>query len=262
MLSSLKVIKVHSLFSSVMIGFMANNLLPARAGEFVRAYVVGRRENISKSASFATIVVERIFDGFTLLFFLIIMLAFFPFPTWVKNMAYMALGIYSFALVVVFLLKIQTRKTLNFLTSLLKPFPKKIANKVIELSSSFTSGLEILKQGKNILFVAFFSIVMWTIFAFAIYFGFLAFDFSLLFHASFVILVIVTLGILIPSSPGFVGTFQLFCISGLALFGIAKDHALSFSIAFHATQFVPTVFIGLICLWIENISLKEIKATR
>ena len=70
MIHPIKKVGLGRLFSTVMIGFMANNVLPARLGEFVRAYSLGAKENISKSATFATIVIERIFDGFAILFIL------------------------------------------------------------------------------------------------------------------------------------------------------------------------------------------------
>ena len=80
LLDPIKRVKFHSLFSAVCIGFMGNSLLPARAGEFIRAYVIGKREEISKTGSFATIVTERLFDGLTLLIMLIIVVSIFPFP--------------------------------------------------------------------------------------------------------------------------------------------------------------------------------------
>jgi uncharacterized protein (TIRG00374 family) len=62
LMKPLKSIKISSLFSATMIGFMTNNILPARLGEVFRAYIIGRKENIKKTASFATIIVERVFD--------------------------------------------------------------------------------------------------------------------------------------------------------------------------------------------------------
>ena len=85
MIDPIKKVGLSRLFSSVMIGFMANNVLPARLGEFVRAYSLGTKENISRSATFATIVIERIFDGFSLLFILWLSLLLSPFPDWVKK---------------------------------------------------------------------------------------------------------------------------------------------------------------------------------
>ena len=92
LLQPVKKININSLFSATAIGLMANNLLPARLGEFVRAYVIGKKELISKSASFATIVVERIFDGLTILLFFNVVAIFYAesMPTWLRNSAYFA----------------------------------------------------------------------------------------------------------------------------------------------------------------------------
>jgi uncharacterized protein (TIRG00374 family) len=84
-INPVKNISIPSLFSGVSIGYMANNLLPARLGEFVRAYIMGKKEGISKSATLATIVLERIFDGLALLFFLGIIAVLFSLPLWIKQ---------------------------------------------------------------------------------------------------------------------------------------------------------------------------------
>lgn len=105
---------------------MANNLLPARLGEFVRAYVIGEKEYISKSSSFATIVIERVFDGFTLLFFLAIILVFFSSPKWLKNSGYVASFIFLFTLLFLILLKSYTEKALRVIGIIFKPLPQRI----------------------------------------------------------------------------------------------------------------------------------------
>ena len=84
-ISPIKKISTQSLFSGVAIGYMANNLLPARLGEFVRAYIMGKKEGISKSSTLATIVLERIFDGLALLFFLAFISLLFSLPLWIKQ---------------------------------------------------------------------------------------------------------------------------------------------------------------------------------
>ena len=80
LLAPIKKIKISPLFHATAIGFLANNILPARIGELVRAYVLGSKEKISKTSSFATIVVERLFDGFTILLLFLVVILFLPFP--------------------------------------------------------------------------------------------------------------------------------------------------------------------------------------
>jgi len=152
LLEHIRPIKMSSLFSATMIGFMANNLFPARFGEFVRAWAIGEKEGIRKSASFATIVLERILDGITVLLFLAIIVIFwrFPFPNWLKNAAYGSLGIYFFALLFLIVLKGQTERSIKLAQSVSRPLPDKVKSRFLRIMESFIEGLGILHSMKDI----------------------------------------------------------------------------------------------------------------
>ena len=260
LLEPIKRIKNHSLFSAVMIGFMANNVLPARIGEFVRAYAVGRKENLSKSLSLATILVERIFDGFTLLAFLLGILIFFPVPDWLKKAGISAFVFYALIIVFLVLLKRYKENMLKFLNYILSPISKRLSHKTDEILISFIAGFDVLKGKKQIALILFYSFSIWTIYAVLTLLVFISFNFNLPVYAPFLLTVILTFGVMIPSSPGYVGTYQYFCIMGLALWGIKESDALGFSLVYHASQYVPVTSLGLFYLWKENISLKEIRS--
>jgi uncharacterized protein (TIRG00374 family) len=259
LLEPIKRVKNHSLFSAVMIGFMANNVLPARIGEFVRAYAVGRKENLSKSLSLATILVERIFDGFTLLAFLLGILIFFPVPDWLKKAGISAFVFYALIIVFLVLLKRYKENMLKFLNYILSPISKRLSHKTDEILMSFIAGFDILKGKKQIALILFYSFSIWTIYAVLTLLVFISFNFNLPVYAPFLLTVILTFGVMIPSSPGYVGTYQYFCIMGLALWGIKESDALGFSLVYHASQYIPVTSLGLFYLWKENISLKEIR---
>lgn len=253
-------IGMRSLFSATAIGLMANNLLPARLGEFVRAYVIGEKENISKSASFATIVLERIFDGITILLFLSIVLIAYSFslPDWMRNAAYMASSIYVIALAFLILLKTRTKTAVNIVTWFLKPLPKKIREGILTLLDSFITGLQILHDTKNIIIASILSLAIWTPIGFIIYVLMGSFGIHLPIQVSFLLLVMLCLAVMIPSAPGFVGTIQFVFVAGLAIFDIPKSQALSFSFLFHATQFIPVTALGLIYLFVDGFSLTQL----
>jgi uncharacterized protein (TIRG00374 family) len=260
LLEPVRKISLHSLFSATIIGLMANNLLPARLGEFVRAYVIGHKEKIGKSASFATIVLERIFDGVTILIFLAIVLIFWssPFPPWLKSGTYVAIGIYFITLFFLILLKLKTVLFRQFIEKMLKPFSEKIRQGVLKILDSFIEGLMILDNQKNIIISSIFSFLIWILPAIMIYLLFISFGIDLPIYASLLLLVILCLGVMIPSAPGFVGTIQFFCIIGLGLFGISKTEALSFSILFHASQYIPVTLMGLVYFFVEGFSFSQI----
>jgi uncharacterized protein (TIRG00374 family) len=261
LLQPVKHIPIGSLFSATMIGFMANNLFPARFGEFVRALAIGKKAGIGRSASFATIVLERIFDGFTILFLLIILVLFFPvpLPVWLQSAVKLAVVISALALVILIGLRVQTARFMAFFQWMLKPLPKKARDRMIHIILSFVSGLKILHDAKNILIACVVSLFVWISAAVSVYFLILAFDFHLPLYSAFFMQIILCLGVAIPSAPGYIGTIQFICVIGLALFGIEHDPAFSFSLLYHAGQFIPITSIGLVFFFIEGFSFGQIK---
>lgn len=257
-LDPIQKIGIPSLFSGVAIGYMANNLLPARLGEFVRAYIIGKKEGISKTSTLATIVVERIFDGLTLLFFLVLISLFFSMPVWVKRVGFIAavffLSLSAFLIILMFNKDIGVRlveRGLGF-------FSSRMGKRASRLSDYFLSGLAIVNHKKDIAIVFLFSVIVWLVEGTTYYVVSLSFDINLPLYVPILTVVIVNLGIMIPSAPGYIGTFEFFCISALALFFVEESTALSFAIVLHAVLFVPITVIGLIYFWKENLRFSEI----
>ncbi len=261
LLISIKKIGLRSLFSATAIGLMANNVLPARLGEFVRAVMIGRKENISKSSSFATIVVERVFDGLTVLTFLgiILIFDFFSFPSVMREAAWITLIFYLAVIVFLVLLKLRRETALAIATFAVKPLPGGIGRKIIGLLDAFVDGLRILDNGWELGRIMVLSFFVWVPNIVVIWLLFLSFDFTFPFYAPVILFVILTIGIMIPSAPGFVGTIQYCCVLGLGLFGIGQSEALSYSIIYHLGIFIPITGAGLVCLLIEGLSFSEMR---
>ena len=261
LLKPVKEIGIRSLSSAIFIGFMANGVLPVRLGEFVRAYVIGKKENVSKSLSFATIVVARMFDGMTIMFFLVVILLWYSysFPEWIRNAIHIGLSFYFLALGFLILLKTRPEVSLKLASFLLKPFPEKINQLVTRILYSFIAGLEILSSTKNILIASFYSFLVWIPSGFIIYILAGSFGMELGLSASFLMLVILVICMMIPSAPGSIGTIQYFCVVGLAIFGISKATALIFSIVYHFCTLFPVVLLGFVFLFIDGFSLMELK---
>ncbi len=259
MVNPIKKLSMHRLFSATMIGFMANNVLPARLGEVVRAYSLGSKAGISRSASFATIVVERVFDGFSLLLILWITLLFSPFPDIVKKAGNLTLILNIVLLLFLIFLEAKTKPTLRFLEKILGFLPRPVFDKANEILLKFTTGLRVFRDLPNMIWIMFLSFLIWVIVGTSNYFIFLVFGLTPPFHASFILLVIVALGVMLPSSPGFVGTFQYACILALALFGISKSIAFSFSVVLWISQYLPVTALGFYYLKREHLSLKGVR---
>ena len=255
LLRPVKVVGLHRLFGVVMIGFMANNVLPARLGEFVRAYALGKTESLATSLSFATIVLERVFDGFTLLAFLLVGVVFLRPEPWLIWSA-----VASFALYVGVLGGLFWLRAGHGVDALLARLPGRIRGRVAGLVDSFALGLDVLGDAGALALAAGLSLLIWLVNVAGLWATFKAFSLDLPLYAGFLVLAIVAVALVLPSTPGYVGPFQAGTVVALALFGVPKATALSLSILYHAVNYVPITVVGLVYLATLNLTLGELRA--
>jgi glycosyltransferase 2 family protein len=257
LLRPVKVIGVHRLFAITMVGFMANNVLPARLGEFVRAYALGRSEALPPSLPFATIVIERILDGFTLLLFLVGGLSFLR-PTrtllWAAGLTcVLYLGVLG-SLVV-----LRTERGQALLIAVLDRLPGRVAGPGRRLLESFRAGLEVLSDVRALLLTALLSLAIWGVNAAGVEASFRAFTLDLPPYAAFLLLGTIAVALVLPSAPGYVGPLQVGAVQGLALVGVARETALSLSIVYHLCNYIPITLVGLAYLSALNLTLGELR---
>lgn len=265
LLAPTKPLAYRRLFGVVMIGYMANNVLPARLGEFVRAYVLSRKEGVRKSTTLATIFIERIFDGLSLLFILGALLVAHEtgwissqhdFPDSIKLAGLLAgagfVGAFGFVAALEF-----SPTFAGLLTKLIHRFaPARLAPKLESILGAFVEGVGCLRSWKTLLFVFGTSLAVWTIEGTTYALVGQAFNLELPLRAFFITMVIVNLGTLIPSAPGFVGTFQLFCWISLGMFGVPKEMAVSYGLVLNMAEYLPVTLLGIGFLALENLTLK------
>lgn len=272
LLLSVKEVHHYRLFSPVMIGFMAN-MLPARLGELIRAYLLGKRENIPFSASFATIVVERAFD----MSFILLMIGSLLFlqPELSGNKSALGdpaviekivmFGWVGLVIVVLFffatlLLIYKQDLVISWLKLLCRPLSESLQIKILDSLNSFTKALHVLKNFKITLIVILLSGVLWTFSLLTYYPFYYAFDLQYLPFSSLIILfIIICIFITIFPTPGFIGSFQAACMVGLHdVFGVPEATAASFGIVVWAFSMGVTAIGGIYFIIKDNISLKEI----
>lgn len=269
LISPLKQIRHLSLLSATCIGFMCNMLFPARLGEFARAYIIGEKEGISKAASLATIVVERLWDSFSILFIFAVLLmsvsAPEPFlPSWhaLRTAGLMLFLFLGFLVILLLLLKNQPEGASRLLDSVLILLPTGLGEKVKLFLQAFIDGLGAMGIGRHLIAIAFYSFLLWMTGIMFNYMLLRAFGLDLPFHAAVFLIVAQALGVAIPSGPGFIGTFHAATVAGLTLFSVPIGQALGIAIVAHAVVFVPTVMAGLLFLWCEGASLNQISQVR
>lgn len=260
LLRSVQDVSLYHLYSATMIGVMANYLLPARLGEFVRAYVIGEKASVRKSSAFATILIERILDGLVILLYLVILLFLmdYPFPDWLRSAFYISAGVYMFGLVFLLMFSIYPEFILKGLCRLFSPLPENIYLKISRILESFTHGLSFFKSKKDLWISSLLSLVVWIPWGFVIYIMFFSVGLKLPILVAFFLLTILCIGIMIPSAPGFIGIVQFIFVAGLGLFEVPRAQALGYSFIYHLTQYVPLVSVGLFFLFKEGFSFSQI----
>jgi uncharacterized protein (TIRG00374 family) len=267
LLLPLKKTQLKNLFPATIIGYMANNLLPARLGEFVRAYVLGEKEGLGTSSVFATLVVDRLFDGFTVL--LILLFTFFTvkLPPGMGKVqdglvvgGYVTLVIYITVVIFLVTLKRRTLQTINLIARLLKPFPAKVSEKIIPLLGSFIEGVRLSSRPAELFALLSTSVVIWFFAIWPVDLLLRSFGIILPITASMFIMVFLVFAVMVPASPGYVGTYHAACVYGLMAFNIQKEKALSIALVIHGVSFFPVILLGIYCLWRDKFSLSEIRS--
>ncbi len=264
MLRPIKAMPLGHVFRYIILGYMANNLLPARLGEVVRAYVTGKREGVSRSASFASVVLERLFDGSTVVVILLVLLLFFAHldKGWLWYTAHLSIGVFTGGLAFLFLLVYKRNLALGILRWFLRPLPQKLAEKLFSIVQKFMTGLDLLRSPMDFLVSFGLSFIIWGVEALVYWLFFTAFGLELPWAAALVTLVVVNLSAMIPSTPGLIGVFQFACVQSLALYGIAAGKALAFSVALHATQIVPVTLLGVVFTYALGLSFNELSSVK
>ncbi|MCU0275831.1 MAG: flippase-like domain-containing protein [Acidobacteria bacterium] len=252
------------LFASLSIGYMANVFMPAHLGEFVRAWHVGKRTGIASGSVFATIVVERLIDVASLLLLLGLALLVFPFPGWVRQSGVVMMALVAALGLVLWLMKRQRQMALAIAGRLLSGLPAAVASRACQWLEHFLCGVVPLKRRGHYFAVAALSLLIWATYALTFQLLFQAFGFvaryRLPWTAALVAMVITTISVVVPSSPGYVGTFHFLCQLSLGLFGVAKGPALSYAFVLHAVSVYPLFFLGLFFLAREKLSLRSLRA--
>lgn len=258
LLRSIKTIPYARLFQVTVIGYMANDVLPLRIGELVRAYVLGETEGISKASTLVTIVLERIFDGVTMLVFIGVASFFLPLNDYLRTL--LVFGSVLFAVVVlVLVLAAGLRERFDHVIhAVMARLPEKWGAAGLRLIHSFFHGLSVLRNPVDALAALLFSIGAWLFEAGMYLVLAQGFGIALPYPVFILATAVANLVTIVPSTPGYVGVFDAPVKSILTLFGVEPSLAASYTILLHATLIVPVVLVGLVFMWRLGLSLGQL----
>jgi uncharacterized protein (TIRG00374 family) len=261
LLRPLKAISTRAMFPIVCIGYAGNNIFPARAGEVLRAVVLKRREGVAISASLATIIIERIFDGVVMLAFVFINLpelasltADSGFAGDIRTLALLGTLLFIGALLIFLLAAMYPERTARWIAWIVNHFlPQRYRQKTLDLSKRFMEGLDFMRSPRDVLMVFFTSVIIWLLETGKYWFVMHAFPFEVSFFALMLMNGIVNLATTIPSAPGYVGTFDAPGIAVLEAYSIGKALAAAYTLVLHIALWLPITLVGLYYMTREGI---------
>jgi len=264
LLLPLRAVPPPRLFPVICIGYMGNNIYPARAGEVIRSYVLRRREGVSMSASLATIATERVFDGLVMLMFVFAALPFTPMPSWLRQIVIFSSLLFFGTLLTFLVLAARSRQIRRYYDRLAAPWlPVRLREKGGDLLDRFLSGLGALRRGRDVLMLFWTSIVIWLAETVKYWLVMHAFDFTVPFYVLMLMNGVVNLATTLPAAPGYVGTFDLPGIEVLATFGIPRELAGAYTAALHVVLWLPITVLGAFYMWREQLRWADLsRATR
>lgn len=260
LLRTTKAIPVRRLWPVIVIGYMANNVLPLRAGELVRTYVLSEREKVSRSATLATIVIERVFDGLTMLSFIVFAALFIDINARVRQLMLVAALLFLGGLAVFFLIAFAGAWRARLLRPVFARLPHAITARVEGLIVEFVTGLGSLRRATDTGLIALTSIGAWTAEAMMYTLVARAFGLDLSPAAAMLTTGVANLFTLVPSSPGYIGPFEagtLLVVQQILRLPIEASGA--FALVLHAALYFPVTAWGLYYWWHQHLSLRNVR---
>ncbi len=265
---------IRTTFSAMLICYMGNNVFPLRAGEFMRIFLVGKKEeSVSYSESMATVVVERLFDFLVMLIFLAIVLMFISFPDKYKKLEGLVhnFGTGTLAgavaiLVFLLVLYLRTESIIAVLERVLHILPDRFKEKILAAVRRFAAGLVIMGRPGALFMVLVAGIFIWSVNMLPIFFTGLAFELEIGVVGGLFLLVVGAAAASIPAAPGFIGVFHSFNQLGLIYImsaaysvDVSTEKALAFATILHACYYFPLIAAGAFAAWGEGYSLTRLR---
>ncbi|MEC8193610.1 MAG: lysylphosphatidylglycerol synthase transmembrane domain-containing protein [Myxococcota bacterium] len=259
-------VRITDLWSATVIGAAVNTLIPLRAGEIAKPMVASRRTGLRLSTLFATNVMERVFDLLGLVSILVLMILLLPgtsgddilvanlyrYGSWIGFGAFISMMVF-------FLLATRGVQARGAFERILAIAPEPARRPFLHLFDGFVMGLGSSKSRSSVVKAAALSVGMWLNGAVAIWCLFQAFRVDLPFAAACFTGVAIALTVALPQAPGFIGVFHVAIEKAMMLWGLPPHESKGFALVFWAVSFVPVTFVGLIAMWREGLSVRDVQ---
>jgi uncharacterized protein (TIRG00374 family) len=256
------------LWHATTIGFMANNLLPARAGEVARAYVVSRQVPVRFSTALASLGVERVFDGIALLGLMAIAIAAPSFPAnallggrSVSTITTSAAILFAVAFALALIIALRPDPWLRLFERITRRLlPARTAERLNRFAEGIVAGLAVLRSPGRLTGVVLWSLVLWIKNAAAFAICFRAFGIDVPLEAALLLQAIIGFGVALPAAPSGLGVFEAATLVTLRIYGVDSNLAVSYALTYHLTTFLPITLLGLWSLSRLHLHLGELRS--
>jgi uncharacterized protein (TIRG00374 family) len=246
------------------IGFMANNVLPLRLGDVARAFILAKREGVTASATFSNVMLERVFDGLTVVGFLSLALWIDPPATkdirLAEATALLAACAFVGAVIVAMVVAYREQQVLRIARAVLKSAPPRLTELAVALVERLARGLHCLKRPRETLLVILLSVVIWSAEVVVYVLAQRSIGLSISPPGLALVMAILSLGLTVPSAPGFVGVYEGLIIASVGWYGVSGPLAPAFAIIMHLIHYVPGTLFGLIATWRNGLHLRELRS--
>ena len=240
------------LWQSTAVGMMVNNVVPARAGEFARAFALSRAEpRVKFTAAFASLAVDRLFDGTVVLLLMLAatldpafpagkLIGGYPLAFYMRPAAFFLLAV----LIVLVLIVWTPERVYAAYDLIVGRIAPKFAPRGRAMLAGFASGLHVLRSPRLVAEVFFWTVLHWLCNALAFWLGFKALGIAAPASAALLLQGLIAIGVALPASPGFFGLFEAFGKAGLGLYGVSDEQAVSWAVGFHILSYIPITLMG------------------
>jgi len=251
-----------SLYSA---GQVLNIVMPALTGQVGRMILFSRKAGLRKTFIFSTIVLEVLFDAISLIIFLLVTSLAFAFPAEYRTVSIVLTVVTVTSLILLYLLLTLQGKAEDLAMRAFRNRWPGVYITIKKFIRSFTKGIDLLRSSQNLFASLGYSLASWAAHVAVVYFLFLAFGLDLTFGIAAAIMIINTLVLMIPITPGNAGTFEvavsrsLIAFAGLSSIAVSRSDAVLFALALHLMDLLPIFALGLTYVHYQKISLREIR---
>jgi uncharacterized protein (TIRG00374 family) len=254
-----KALKVKHAYFGIVLGYFFNNLLPARAGEFIRAFYLKKKKTAPASEVFGSVVFERFLDGIVIISLIVFSLNYFPTTPLVQKASISAIVFYFFVLLAILLLQFRRALFESLTRKFFDLFPEKISRILHNSRESFINGLGLIARPRLFFRAILLSIISWALSVLTVYICLQMFKLGLGWPEAILLICVLSIGSMIPTSPGMIGIYEFCCVLALnGILGQSEEVAGLFGLFSHTIGYLYVLIAGFIVLTVEGLSLSDL----